>query len=196
MPTAPYVVAAATETLESVSNTPTPTSIGSIARGGLSAVEVISAAARTTGTDAERAAVTAHAALSSEPASMPTKNNPKPSAATTARPAPAAIARCPSARGSRDSDGDAREHECHPEPLQRSRHVSAGRVDGEGHDRRRCRDGSDDSHRPDREAAVESTEADHRSDSGACGGQEVYDTRKGVPGKDYPEEDADQADGL
>ena len=102
MPTAPYVVAAATDTLESVSNTPTPTSIGSIARGGLSAVEVISAATITTGTDAERAAVTAHAALSSEPASMPTKNNPKPSAATTARPAPAAITRCPPARGSRD----------------------------------------------------------------------------------------------
>ena len=43
----------------------------------------------------------------------------------------------------------------HAEPLQRARHVSARRVDGERHDRRRGRDRSDDSHRADREAAVE-----------------------------------------
>ena len=93
MPTAPYVVAAATSTFaESVSNDTDRRRAWSIARGGRTRVEVTSAATTAMGTDAARAAVTAHAALSSGPASMPTKNNPKPSAANTARPAPAAIA--------------------------------------------------------------------------------------------------------
>ena len=84
----------------------------------------------------------------------------------------------------------------HPEPLQRTRHVSAGSIDGERDDRGGCRDGSDDPHRADREAAVERSKADHRRDACARRGEQLSDARQGITREDRPRKHADQADGL
>ena len=85
--------------------------------------------ATASGTDVARAATTAHAALSSAPASSPTKNRPKPSAATSGEPgAGARRDRCPRDGGSRESVTMPASDERDPEPLQAPRETSPGGV--------------------------------------------------------------------
>jgi hypothetical protein len=73
MPAAPYVVAAATSTFAAVSMSPTATSIGSRLLGARSDLDDASATTAPSDTAVSRAATTAQDALSSAPASIPTK---------------------------------------------------------------------------------------------------------------------------
>ena len=141
---------------------------------------------------AVRAATTAQDALSSAPASMPTKNNPKPSAATIARPV-----RSRRARG-RSPPARSRASRCR-RATRRSRATAAlpgssrARVDRERHDRCGRRDGRDDPHRSDGEAAIESADADQACDSRTGGGQELDDSRERFAGDAAPRGEAPRA---
>ena len=141
-------------------------------------VDVASAATMPMDTAAVRAATTAQDALSSAPASIPTKNNPKPSAAKTARPAPAATRARPVAAGSFESVAMPADDESDPEPLQRRRGRLRGRRRRRAGRRRRRRDRRDDPHRADCEAAIEGRDADQDCDSRTGGGQELDDSRE------------------
>ncbi len=189
-------MAYATRTFAPVSKTPIAMSAGSSARGGRSDVRVTKTAAATaSATDAERAAATAQGALSSAPASSPTKKSPNPSAATTARPAPVAIRDPLLLRLARERD-DPGEYECDADPLRGSRDNALDGVDRQRDHGRRGGDGRHDPHRAHCESAIERGEPDRARQARERGGQKLADTRERVPCEHYPEPDPDQSDRL
>ena len=147
-------------------------------------------------TDVARAAATAQFALSSAPASSPTMKPPKPTAARSARPAPAREPRAPGCRALPRERHDPDDHEPDSQPLQRARHDPACRVDRERRDRPGRGDRSDDPHRPDRKAAVERGEAEDSRRAPGGRRQQGDDARERVTGDERPREDPSEPDAL
>ena len=156
----------------------------------------MSAATTATGTEAVRAAATAQAGLSSAPASIPTKKSPKPRAATTASPAPAAMRSVPAFDGSQDRDTMPATTRTTPSHCAADGVIPRAGIDRERYDRRRRGDRCDDPHRPERESTVESREPDERRDAADARRCEITEARNRVSREQHPRVHAEQADDL
>ena len=164
--------------LAPASKAPTATMSGSSCADTRGIVRAQARASTSTLTALRRAVATAHGALSCAASPRPTMKSPKPRAATSANPTPAAMGPrlLPEARTppgfARDQD-DPDERQSDSDPLQRGRRPPPQQIDDEGNDRRGRRDRRHDSHRADRHALVETPEPDHTGDARPQGEQQT-----------------------